>query len=51
VALPANQISAISGIPEALDAIGQRAGVLHAGALAAVFLAVANVGALSACAS
>jgi glutamate:GABA antiporter len=48
VALPANQISAISGIPEALEAIGQRAGVLHAGAIAAVFLAVANVGGLSA---
>ncbi len=48
VALPANQISAISGIPEALDAIGQRAGILHAGAIAALLLAVANVGGLSA---
>lgn len=47
-ALPANQISAISGIPGALDAIGQRAGVLHAGAVAAILLAVANVGGLSA---
>jgi amino acid transporter len=48
VALPANQISAISGIPEALEAIGQRAGVMHAGALVAILLAVANVGGLSA---
>jgi glutamate:GABA antiporter len=48
VALPANQISAISGIPEALEAVGQRAGVLHIGALVAILLAVANVGGLSA---
>jgi amino acid transporter len=48
VALPANQISAISGIPEALGAIGRRAGVLHIGALVAILLAVANVGGLSA---
>ncbi len=48
VALPANQISAISGIPEALEAIGQRAGVLHIGAIVAILLAIANIGALSA---
>ncbi len=48
VALPANQISAISGIPESLQAIGQRAGVPHLGALVALLLAVASIGGLSA---
>jgi glutamate:GABA antiporter len=48
VALPANQISAISGIPEALETIGQRAGVLHLGAVAAVLMAAASTGGLSA---
>jgi amino acid transporter len=48
VALPAHQISAISGIPEALEAIGQRAGVLHLGAIGAVFMAAASTGGLSA---
>jgi glutamate:GABA antiporter len=48
VALPANQISAISGIPEALEAVGQRAGVLHIGALVAILLAAAHIGSLSA---
>jgi amino acid transporter len=48
VALPANQISAISGIPEALEAVGQRAGIMHVGAIVAILLAVANVGGLSA---
>jgi amino acid transporter len=48
VALPANQIGAISGIPEALEAIGRRAGVLHLGALAALLMAAASTGGLSA---
>jgi amino acid transporter len=48
VALPANQISAISGIPESLQAIGQRAGVPHLGALVALLLAVSSIGGLSA---
>jgi amino acid transporter len=48
VSLPVNQISAISGIPEALEAVGQRAGVPHIGALVAILLAAANIGGLSA---
>lgn len=48
VALPAHQISAISGIPEALDAIGERGGVPHIGALIAMLMAVAGIGGLSA---
>jgi len=48
VALPPDQISAISGIPEAMAAIGQRAGVLHVGAIAALLLAVAHIGGLGA---
>lgn len=48
LALPANQVSAISGIPEALEAVGQRAGVLHIGALVAILLAAAHIGSLSA---
>ena len=48
VALPPHQIGAISGIPEAMDAIGQRAGVLHVGAIAAMLLAIASIGGLTA---
>jgi len=48
VALPANQIGAISGIPEAMEAIGQRAGILHLGAIAALLLVIATIGGLSA---
>ena len=48
VALPANQISAISGIPEAIEAIGHRAGILHIGAVVALLLAIGNLGGLSA---
>jgi amino acid transporter len=48
VALPASRIGAISGIPEALQAIGQRAGVPHVGALVAMLLAIASIGGLSA---
>ena len=48
VALPANQVSAISGIPEALEAVSQRAGTLHLGAVGAVLMAAASMGGLSA---
>jgi amino acid transporter len=48
VALPAGQISAISGIPQAVEAIGQRVGIPWFGSLAALLLALTSVGALSA---
>ncbi|MEP7313687.1 MAG: APC family permease [Pseudomonadota bacterium] len=47
VALPPEQIGAISGIPSAMAAIGDRLGVLHMGAITAMLLAIANVGGLS----
>jgi glutamate:GABA antiporter len=46
VALPPAQINAISGIPEALHAIGARAGMPFFGALTAALLTIGSVGAL-----
>jgi glutamate:GABA antiporter len=48
VALPPEQISAISGIPQSMEAIGQRAGIVGFGTIAAVMLTLANVGGLGA---
>jgi amino acid transporter len=46
VALPPAQINAISGIPEALRAIGARAGMPFFGVLTAALLTVGTIGAL-----
>jgi glutamate:GABA antiporter len=46
VALPPTQINAISGIPEALRAIGARAGMPFFGVLTAALLTVGSIGAL-----
>ena len=46
VALPPAQINAITGIPEALQAIGTRAGVPFFGVLTAALLTVGSIGAL-----
>jgi amino acid transporter len=46
VALPPAQINAITGIPEALQAIGTRAGMPFFGVLSAVLLTVGSIGAL-----
>ncbi len=46
VALPPAQINAISGIPEALHAIGARAGMPFFGVLTAALLTIGSVGAL-----
>lgn len=46
VALPPAQINAISGIPEALRAIGTRAGMPFFGVLTAALLTVGSIGAL-----
>ena len=48
VALPAGQISAISGIPQAMEAIGQRGGIPLFGGVAAVLLTLATAGGLGA---
>ncbi len=46
VALPPSQINAITGIPEALQAIGTRAGMPFFGVLTAALLTVGSIGAL-----
>jgi len=46
VALPASQVSAISGIPQALEAIGQRGGLPGFGVLGAALMTLAAVGGL-----
>ena len=46
VALPPAQINAITGIPEALQALGARAGLPFFGVLTAVLLTVGSIGAL-----
>ena len=46
VALPSAQINAITGIPEALQAIGNRAGLPFFGVLTAVLLTCGSIGAL-----
>lgn len=48
VSLPASQISAISGIPQAMEAIGARGGLPWFGAIGAVLLALAATGGLGA---
>lgn len=48
VAVPTGQISAISGIPQAMEAIGQRVGIPLFGAVAAVLLTLATAGGLGA---
>ena len=48
VALPAERISAISGIPEAMAAIGLRSGIPLFGAIAALLLAITSAGGLGA---
>jgi glutamate:GABA antiporter len=48
VALPSSQISAISGIPEAMEAIGHRGGLVTFGVIAAVLLAITSAGGLGA---
>lgn len=48
VALPADRINAISGIPQAMAAIGERSGIPHFGALAATLLAITSAGGLGA---
>ena len=48
VALPASQINAIGGIPEAMEAIGLRSGIAHFGVIAAALLAIISVGGLGA---
>ena len=48
VALPSGQISAISGIPQAMEAIGQRGGIPLFGLIAAVLLTLTAAGGLGA---
>jgi glutamate:GABA antiporter len=48
VALPSGQISAISGIPQAMEAIGQRGGIPMFGLLSAVLLTLTAAGGLGA---
>jgi amino acid transporter len=48
VALPASQISAISGVPEAMDAIGRRSGIPQFGTIAATLLVITGIGGLGA---
>ena len=48
VSLPASQISAISGIPQAMEAIGQRGGIPSFGVTSAVLLTLATAGGLGA---
>ena len=48
VALPPTQIGAIGGVPEAMEAIGQRSGIAHFGMISATLLAITGVGGLGA---
>ena len=48
VALPAQRISIITGIPQALAAVGTRAGIPSFGTVAAVLLTLSQIGALGA---
>lgn len=48
VALPPDQINAISGIPEAMAAIGQRGGIPYFGGVAAALITITSVGGLGA---
>jgi amino acid transporter len=48
VALPAGQISVISGIPQAMEAIGQRGGIPGFGTVAAVLITLMATGGLGA---
>ena len=48
MALPAQQINAISGIPQALTAVAQRAGVPVFGIIAAALITLAQIGTLGA---
>jgi amino acid transporter len=48
VSLPASQISAISGIPQAMEAIGQRGGIPMFGVISAVLLTLGAAGGLGA---
>ena len=48
VALPAGQISLISGIPQAMEAIGRRGGIPYFGPVAAVLLTLTTAGGLGA---
>jgi glutamate:GABA antiporter len=48
MALPARQINAISGIPQALTAVAQRAGVPAFGIIAAALITVSQIGSLGA---
>jgi glutamate:GABA antiporter len=48
MALPAQQINAISGIPQALTAVAQRAGVPVFGIIAAALITLAQIGSLGA---
>jgi glutamate:GABA antiporter len=48
MALPAQQINAISGIPQALTAVAQRAGVPVFGSIAAALITLAQIGSLGA---
>ena len=48
VALPPAQIGAISGVPEAMEAIGQRSGFAHFGTIAATLLVITGIGGLGA---
>jgi amino acid transporter len=48
VSLPGSQISAISGIPQAMEAIGQRSGIASFGVIAAVLLTLTATGGLGA---
>jgi amino acid transporter len=48
VALPPDRISAISGIPQAMESIGLRSGIPWFGAIAASLLAITSIGGLGA---
>jgi glutamate:GABA antiporter len=48
VGLPAGQISAISGIPQAMEAIGQRGGIPLFGVVSAIVLTLSSAGGLGA---
>lgn len=48
VALPPAQIGAISGVPEAMQAIGERSGFAHFGMIAATLLVITGIGGLGA---
>jgi len=48
IALPAGEINLISGIPQALAAVGARVGIGSFGAIAAVLLTISQIGSLGA---